>query len=846
MICTCPGSTSTHLLSFLHPLFIIILCLRYHSCKSLYSNDGVGSDVSSAISSSVAYSGRNSTKSFSSSTGLPSTNSDPLPEKSSHPNRIKIGESSPWRRVMNRMKNTTVKRPSFGRTLSGRENPARPNLSDDEDRTPPLRGGSFVIVDNAGDEIVEIVNPNVGQPFTSVVSVGGSKSSSSRKKKKRNKKKKKSKNKASSSPQPKGESNVDGFYDRGKAMTVATVASTKTKDHYSSYDDPGVSLDLSDDSNTDDESDVFKSIVYEGEIPSQPFTNKSIMPPSQVSGQVYYPKPPPEQVDCDGIEVVSAMRETSATSQNTTIMDSESSSVLGSVQIFSPIITSITPIDENSPPSVERYTTILEDLRPGGTETDTSSLYHPFGCGGNDDDDDVPDDELDDKCGHSVSNIQFAAGNPPQVKLKYRSPQRSVTSPNRPPLPLGTAPNSGGGDHSPSSSDSRLSSLGGSPSSRISSSNSRSTTSTLNSGSDRTINTLRSIDGSLVMDSEVREANRRCIRGWRRFVGSSGTNGSIGGDETSNQDVILGNETTLSSSTTSSKYHTYYSSPRPLRDGATLPVDRFFAGGNVPMSPSPPREEFAACVTRTTSTTTTTPSMSKFFCPKTLSRTSTRDSTHSPHTISSASVSATSSSGSETKRPLQFVAYQIREERESPFDEPPGYSHITTYATVGSGTCGASDDMSNACPPLLKPRIFKSDSINQQNQSRPPMIQRPSAVVIQQQLSNPRYGRSRTPTRTPPPSSYMPSSAANTPSSPPVIIDGPSNVEELGDGNMKLVQPTLSRPQQLMDASLTSDDNNVVRNTIINATRVGHLDTVEETVVTVTPDKFPFQIRQGD
>lgn len=695
---------------------------------------------------------------------------------------------------MNRMKKTTVKRPSFGRTLSGRENPARPNLSDDEmDHTPPLRGGSYVFVDNAGDEIAEIVNPNVGQPSTSVVSVGGSKSSSSRKKKKRNKKKKKSKNKASSSTQQsKGESNVDGFYDRGKPITVATVATMRTKDHYS-YDDPGVALDLSDNSDTDDECDVFKSMVDEGEIPSQPFTNKSIMPPSQVSGRVYDPIPPLEQVDCDGIEVVSAMREASATSQNTTIMDSESSSVLGSVQMFSPI----TPIDENSPPSVERYATILEDLRPGGTETDTSPLYHPIGFAVNDDDDDVPDDELDDKCRHSISNIQFTAGNPPQVQLKYRAPEKSVTSPSRPPLPLGTA-----GDHSPSSS------LGGSPSSRISSSNSRSTTSTLNSGGDRTINTLRSIDGSLVMDSEVREANRRSIRGWRRCVGSCGTNGSggdIGGDETINQDVTVGNETALSSSTTSSKYHTYYSSPRPLRDGATLPVDRFFAGGNVPISPSPPREEFAASATHTTSTTTT-PSMSKYFCSKTLSRT--RDSTHSPHTISSASVSATSSSGSETKRPLQFVAYQIREERESPFDEPPGYSHITTYATIGSGTCGAGNDMSNACPPLIKPRVFKN---------RPPMIQRPSAVVTQQHLTSPRYGRSRTPTRTPPPSSYMPSSAANTPSSPPVIIDGPSNVEELcaGDGNMKLVQPTLSRPQELMDASLTSDDNNVVRNTII-------------------------------
>ena len=740
---------------------------------------------------------------------------------------------------MNRMKKTTVKRPTFGRSLSGRENPARPNLSDDEvDQTPPLRGGSYVFVDNAGDEVVEIVNPNLDEkPPTSVVSVGGSKSSSSRKKKKRNKKKKKSKNKTSSSPQSKGESDVDGFYDRGKPMTVATVATTKTKDNFTSYDDPGVALDLSDDSDTDDDDcDVFKSIVDEGDIPSQSFTNKSIMPPSQVSGRVYDPKPPPEQVDCDGIEVVSAMREASATSQNTTIMDSESSSVLGSVQIFSPIITSITPIDENSPPSVERYTAILEDLRPGGTETDTSSLYHPFGCGGNvDDDDDVPDDELDDKCRHSVSNIQFTAGNPPQVQLKYRAPQRSVTSPSRPTLPLGTA-----GDHSPSSSDSRLSSLGGSPSSRISSSNSRSTTSTLNSGGDRTINTLRSIDGSLVMDSEIREANRRSIRGWRRCVGSNGS-GSSGGDETINQDAIVGNETALSSSTTSSKYHTYYSSPRPLRDGATLPVDRFFAGGNVPMSPSPPREEFAAGATHTTTMLTTTPSMSKFFCPKTLSRNSTRDSTHSPHTISSASVSATSSSGSETKRPLQFVAYQIREERESPFDEPPGYSHITTYATVGSGTCGTGDDMSNSCPPLIKPRIYKNDSSNQQNQSRPPMIQRPSAVVIQQQLTSPRYGRSRTPTRTPPPSSYMPSSAANTPSSPPVIIDGPSNVEELcaGDGNTKLVQPTLSRPQQL-DASMISDDNNVVRNTIMKASRVGHIDTVEETVVTVTPDKFPF------
>lgn len=921
------------------------------SCRSLYCNqsgtsrEDVGSDVGSAISSSVACGGQST------------SNSDPFPDRSSSLSSLGVGMikhgefTSPWRRVMNRMKKTTngrvgggrnkdssssagegnrssrsgsTGRPSLGRTLSGRENPARPDLSDDDD-SPPSQGAAVFMLpaadNNNNNANVEVVSHDPGETPASSVSVGGSKgTASSKKKKKKNRKKKKSKK--SSTPysssggskaavtlsmSTKGNSmtNVSsssssGLYDSTKSMNIPAMATTTTTAMNQSsserqYDDPGVALDLSDNSDTDDDRDGTKPPVG-CDVHSRSFTHNNIVPPSQLGSRIHDPKPPLDQCD-DGIEVISTTIEASASSRMMmTIMDSESS-VLGTFRIYTPI----TPIDENSPPSVERLTNILDDIKSDDTPVH-SSLHHPFGCGGVKDDD-VPDDEFDDSFTvderqNSVPKIQFAAGSTPQAKLKYRSPQRFSSSPYQSSSLTGSVPSIGGGDHrhSPSSYDSRLSSLGGgSPSSRISSSNSRTTASTLNSVGDRTINTLRSIDGSLVMDNEIREANRRTMRSWRRSVGGSGASVGGGGDETNHQEAMVGpdgNDTVFSSSTTSSNYHAYFSSPKPLRDGATMPVDRFFAGGNVPMSPSPPRDKFAAVGT--------VPSMSKFFCPKTLSRTITRDSTHSPHTISSASVSATSSSGSETKRPLQFVAYQIREERESPFDEPPGYSHITTYATY-AGANVSCDDSGKACSPLIKPRISKADGTStQQHLRRPPMIQRPPAACIMQvQTKSPRkqkdsntvpYGRSRTPTRTPPPLSYMPSSAANTPCSPLVFIDGPSNVEALcvgdasaptrpyvvrrsedvgginsGEGGMILVQPTISRLVQQHNSPLQpctknaaagttcfpsgysytvvtpSDNNDVVRNTIVAASRGGNLDTVEETAAsTVTPERFPF------
>ena len=144
-----------------------------------------------------------------------------------------------------------------------------------------------------------------------------------------------------------------------------------------------------------------------------------------------------------------------------------------------------------------------------------------------------------------------------------------------------------------------------------------------------------------------------------------------------------GNDTVFSSSTTSSNYHAYLSSPRPLRDGATMPVERFFAGGNVTMSPSQLRVVYPADHygqhhgTLTNSMVDGAPTISKFIAlsPKKLSRigggfgisgsSMSRDATHSPHTVSSNSISNnSSSSGETTKKPLKFVAYEIREETQ--------------------------------------------------------------------------------------------------------------------------------------------------------------------------------------
>jgi hypothetical protein len=302
-----------------------------------------------------------------------------------------------------------------------------------------------------------------------------------------------------------------------------------------------------------------------------------------------------------------------------------------------------------------------------------------------------------------------------------------------------------------------------------------------------------------------------------------------------------------------------------------MPMDRFFAGGNVAMSPSPPPGEETNLYRTSTgeveeaddqALSLMAPSISKFFCPKKdFLRGSTRDGTKSPHTVSSNSVSANSSnSSSEVKKPLQFVAYQIREEMDSPFDEPP----VTT---------------THACSPLIKPRISKVGGGNSQQQHRPPMVQRPTTSIMQKPPQSPRKqdtntvnGRSRTPTRTPPPLSYnnaMPSSGANTPSSPPVIIDGPSNaaalcggdssmtpsrpyvlrrsadlsVDNSGRGGMILVHPassyrsqrhvaTISPSGESRRIGLSGDIDNLALNTINTTSRFGNLDTVEKMAAT--------------
>ena len=993
-----------------------------NSCRSLYSSgrcsgsrDDGGSDVSSSVANG----------------GAGTASSDPLPSRgpSGHGGGGGREFCSPWRRVMDRMKKNGgggrgrkdgggggagPGRAPFGRTLSGRENPVRPDLSDDEDRRgaaaaaaspPPSRTGTTAKDDDewAVGRDGDRGGTDPGSPPARVGVVVGSK-----KKKKKKKEasppsggakaaassstssttttrrtttttKKKGRSKSTTvSPPPSAPSSTDGHTARGKAVAdelsaessfvtkkASTVTNTIETNHSErQYDDPGVALDLSDDSDTDDDGDVIEPIVgndilshdVDGGIGASegtpPFTHTNhIVPPSQLGGRTYDhskakandydhpfrnqddPRLPPlppsgitEQVSCEGIEVISTsvastplhgQRSASATSQMTTIIDGESS-ILGSVQIFTPN----NSIHGNSPPSVERLTNILQDLNAGEND---NFLFHPFGCGGEDEDE--HDDEHDDSFNveerqHSVNNIQFPL-NQQQVVLKYRSPQRSSSSPNqllssslcdgamqhhRGNAASGSAHN----EHSPSSSsqdspDSRYSSLGGSPASRKSSSNSRTTTSTLNSGGDRTINTLHSIDRSLVVDHEVRDANRRSVRGGCTGV-SSGASISGDGEETNNQEVMVGpdgNDTVFSSSTSSSNYHGCFSSPRPLRDGATMPVDRFFAGGNVTMSPSPPRGEGSAVYPASAgggaesaaagASSLSAPSISKFFCPKNFPRINTRDGTHSPHTVSSNSVSANSStSGSEAKKPLQFVAYQIREEMESPFDEPP----VTAYAAV-VGANGVRET-SNACSPLLKPRITKvgGGSSQQQQRRRPPMIQRPLVSIIQKPPQSPRkqdtntvpYGRSRTPTRTPPPSWYnyaMNSSGANTPCSPPVIIDGPSNAAALcgGDSSMTptrpyvvrrsadlgisnvaregmiLVHPASSyRPQVCTDAAaaaaaispsvdlqgvgLPDDVDNVALYTILTTSRGGNLDTVEETAATtlttkVTPERSP-------
>lgn len=572
------------------------------------------------------------------------------------------------------------------------------------------------------------------------------------------------------------------------------------------YDDPGVALDLSDDSDNDDEdtaSPFLDNAYHTNEEMADSRTSVSAIRANQKRNTKEEPSPPIfDHIPCDSVEV-------------TTMLASES--ILDTLRIIAS-----DSIDENSPPSVERVV-VCEDS--------ANFPYHPLI-----DSDGEDNYETEQRDLFNVEDLQDAhlqsAGRGQLVRLKYRSPQRAPR-PIKPKLTLSRiySGSTVGQQPSPSSlhdsPDSRYSSLGGSPESRISSSNSRSVSSTLNSSGDRTTDT----EGSLVADNEVRDANRRPFPG---RVGISASGGRVGDEN--NQEVVVGSdgsETVFSSSTASSTAWPFVSSPRALRDGATMPVERFFAGGNVTMSPSPQQaadtivypddiveggdiKDHALLSGRTSSA----PIISKLLIPKKFSKKasgstvgSARDSTHSPHTVSSNSVSANSSSSSETKQPLKFVAYEFREERESPFDEPPVSGYGAESSGGGEAASGAGTD---ACIALIKPRITKVGG-SSSSSHRPPMVQRPSASIPVKPLQSPRrttllHGRARTPTRTPPPSSAssssnaVPRSGSSTPSSPPVIIDGPSNAGTFWIPQHQAIPPRSGMAALSISSQLRDDD----------------------------------------
>ena len=841
-------------------LFLFVCLVCYSKSSSSSSNNDVGSDVGSTISSSIA-----------GATVAATTHSDPLSDRtilmSSYAGAATTtGQSSrayysPWRRVMNRMKkgnyyhttsNTIVGGSSgssekgnnnnnntinFGggstttrklrRRLSGRENPNAAGLEqggeDDHHHHDGAGGGLVGVIASLSKLHVEgslptttTASSSLGSESKKAIAVAKAAKSSA----------------AISASSKKTTSSVHAAHDNdGGVCDVELLVDNDGEKNFAlliagptevQYDDPGVALDLSDDSDNDDEVTVppflGNSILANERMVDISSRSRSmplgsvIRTTNQKRNTKEEPSPPifDQMIPCDSVEV-------------TTMLVSES--ILGSVRIIAS-----DSIDENSPPSVERVV-VCENA------DNNNFPYHPLS------DSDEGEDNYETEQGdvfHVVEHLQGdsnlqSAGHGQLVRMKYRSPQRA-SRPIQPTLASHrgnqqqTSPSLSSSSHD--SPGSRYSSVGGSPESRISSSNSRSVSSVLNSSGDRTINT----EGSLVADIEVREANRRPYRS------TSSSDGERVGCE-NNHEVVVGpdgSETVFSSSTASSTAWPYVSSPRTLRDGATMPVERFFAGGNVAMSPSPQQitgggdvKEHAVLVSGRT--TSSAPINSKLLIPKKLSKKSSggtvgsaRDLTHSPHTVSSNSVSANSSSSSETKKPLQFVAYEFREERESPFDEPPvsGYDAASGAGEVAGGGVPMKTDV---CMALIKPRISKLGD-------RPPMVQRPSAYIPVKPPQSPRrsallHGRARTPTRTPPPlslsssSNAVPRSGSSTPSSPPVIIDGPSNAGTFWipqhpaipprTGTAALAMSSQLRDDELMVDGLSSGANKTVQDDLV-------------------------------
>jgi len=650
---------------------------------------------------------------------------------------------------------------AFRRQLSGRENPARPHLSEDEMSSPvkdlltlsPGRDGDA----SAAATTSKPVALKHGTHSIESGSKGSKKISNKQIKKDKVSRKKHLSSNSCKEGQRSETKKVPSEVSKEKKKELLVKPSPKA------YNDLGLALDISMSDDDGDDDNTIEPIMGKFTALNEVNHIKSgSRPPSvDITPQLtknghfdhghQHPPPTSIEVPCDSVEVIH--RPSSCANGRTTHVMEETAFGSHSVQVFSSPATSM---EGNSPPKVERMT--IEE----SSEDRDNFPYHPLGSDGD--------------RRNTATYPQVTASQVP-ARLKFRSPERNEQH------MATTSLNSNNAilhNRSPSctssnnSHDSRLSSMADSPPSRISSSNSGANKATTISG-DRIINT-HPTEGSLVVDGadfEVREANRRRdpLRGLRTGIVET------------NQEVLSGadgSETVVSASTTSSNYHGYMSSPRPLRDGATVPFDRFFAGGNVVMSPSPQQrvtvdQSLPPLPSRPPAAS---PNISKFITlnpkksfpasyPGGTSVINARDTTHSPHTVSSNSVSANSSSSSETKKPLKFVAYEIQEENEtgSPYNEPPPNS-------------------------MIRPRISNAGRqrtiAQQEPQRRPPMIQRASVAGYDPRKppQSPRkqdYGRfasgARTPTRTPPPSfAYRDAigSGANTPCSPPVIIDGPN------------------------------------------------------------------------
>lgn len=548
----------------------------------------------------------------------------------------------------------------FGRrrnARSGRENPARPALSEDEREEGKEDvhggGGNNDVADidrgvppalNVGD-IVEIGNEHDESAMTKTSSRTSESATSSH----------------NVVPRKNGCWTAESAQARTKASGKTSALSVlfSNTNAGEQYDDPGVELACS---SSSDEND-FDNTELKGHYHLLDEDNEDVRPPSVEPG----------------IEVTTEMISTPATLE-------------------------ASPIAQDSPASA----------------AESSPAYHP----------------LADETENEESGTCKSA--PVHVQLNYKLPKQVISSASLTALPSSLT-NNNSRDTNAENSSNRHSSQG-SPSSNSTItptrpsqiqdvSPSHSQDSRLSSSTSRTArqsSTPNTAHTDSSFDYEVREANRPALNSSSSYR---------------NREELEvehdGNATVFSSSTTSSHMYSYINSPRPLREGATIPVERYFAGGNVVMSPTK------------------------------------RDGTHSPHTVSSASVSNTSSSGSDSHTPLKFVAY--------------------ANARQNNHTAEEREPPANIIQPRIQNPLPPRSNHNFANNylSKPPRSPDRLETLIN---NNPNSTPMRC--RTPPTRNhemYCNNSGANTPCSPPVIVDQDTVIKRNLENKSGTVRPNVVR-----------------------------------------------------